>query len=172
MGGSSGTGRGSRFRKGGSKGGDVKDPLGSILRTIGESNPLQPRGGMRGHIVNNEAIIELIRRDGDPPGHLYFTGLRNFSGERGAGTRAMDAVLKAADKLGITLHGSAVPFGEGGLSKIALRAWYARKGWKFDPNDTTGASMTRTPGTPLNPEPTVLKLSGEWHTADFGSRDS
>jgi len=87
-------------------------------------------------VLGNEAGAELY---GVAEG-IRLSAVRSFKFKSGAGGRAMAQIIAAADKTGITLFGTASPFGKGGMNRKQLIEWYKRLGFT-----AKGADITRVP---------------------------
>ena len=133
------------------------------------ANPITPD-----ERIHNDAAGLTIRPSGD---HIWLDSIRAFTKGAGAGSAALDMVLDLADRHGVVLKGFAEPFGEGGLNRADLVAWYKDRGFVFDgnvmvrapqgPRDISKTFMFKKPSKPTNEGMGIPQKEAEKLTHSF-----
>jgi len=101
-------------------------------------------------VLTPEGVLIDVRAFGD---NIILSNISTPEGSRGTGaaSRAVDTILEGADRAGVPVKLIAKPFGDAGLSKKQLIAWYSAKGFELQPD---GETMVRPPQQVAAPTPT------------------
>jgi hypothetical protein len=101
-------------------------------------------------VLTPEGVLIDVRAFGD---NIILSNISTPEGSRGTGaaSRAVDTILEGADRAGVPVKLIAKPFGDAGLSKKQLIAWYSAKGFELQPD---GETMVRQPQQVAAPTPT------------------
>jgi len=91
-----------------------------------EANPF----GAPERIIEWKAAAQIRPADKDT---VSIESIRAFEMHKGDGGMALRRIVELADKHGVTLQLSPVPFGEGGLTRKQLVDWYKRNGFRLRP---------------------------------------
>lgn len=81
--------------------------------------------GDRERIMDQSVGIECYPFNGN----IHFAAIRSFYPSQGKASAALDKFLALADSFGVTVECDAKPFGNKGLNKAKLTAWYKRHGF-------------------------------------------
>lgn len=66
---------------------------------------------------------------------LHLSSIVSGSKKKGFATKVMRFIMNVADKHGAEIEGNAKPFGDGGMKKKDLKAWYKKLGFEFKGDD-------------------------------------
>jgi hypothetical protein len=107
--------------------------------------------GANSEVLTPEGVLIDVRAFGD---NIILSNISTPEGSRGTGaaSRAVDTILEGADRAGVPVKLIAKPFGDAGLSKKQLIAWYSAKGFELLRPD--GETMVRQPQQVATPTPT------------------
>jgi hypothetical protein len=76
-------------------------------------------------------------------GNIHLSAIRSLEPNQGSASIALDKFLKLADSFGVSVECDPKPFGNKGLNKASLTAWYKRHG--FVPKKGYHGTLIHTP---------------------------